>query len=91
MLYVFSFYSKFPDEVYELKEQLGDALKKVNEKDSAISALKLENDDIKAAAAILQSSKDDDVNELRRKFQEEAASLHHIMKGTRMIKPCPCT
>ena len=46
-----------------------------------LEQLKIEVDDIKTAAAISEGSKQDEVELIRRKCQEEIASLQHIMAG----------
>jgi len=42
-------------------------------------------DDIKTIAAISEVGKEDDIDRVERKYQEEVASLQQILKGLRFI------
>jgi hypothetical protein len=46
-----------------------------------LDKLRVEVGDIKAAVALTESGRQDDVFEMERKYQEEISSLQHIMDG----------
>ena len=75
----------FADEVNDIKETLTAAQNQTKDLQDEIGRLKTENDDIKTAAAISEASKEDDIEVIQRKCQEELASLQHIMKGNRIV------
>ena len=65
-------------------EKVLEDVKKEKEKlQEELDKLKIELDDLKTATAISEATKQEEVENMRRKCQEEIASLQHIMKGER--------
>ena len=50
--------------------------------ESELCKLKTEISDFKAATAIAETSREDEMSSLRRKYNEEIASMQHLIKGT---------
>lgn len=73
--------SAYSETLEQAKLQIRAAYKERDELRQQVEHLKVEVDDIKTAAAISEGSKQDEVELIRRKCQEEIASLQHIMAG----------
>ena len=69
------------DEIKELTEQLKESRYSQQQLTDELARLRVELNDIKTATMISESGRQDDVDALKRKYMEEAASLQHIMKG----------
>ena len=65
--------------------------KERDELKQVVEQLRIEIDDIKTVAAISEGSKQDEVELIRRKCQEEIASLQHIMAGEHTFNPSSST
>ena len=48
-----------------------------------LAALQLEAEDMKTAVALVQSHSEQEIYQLKKKYDEEIASLQHIMEGKR--------
>ncbi|XP_064612517.1 rab GTPase-binding effector protein 1-like isoform X2 [Liolophura sinensis] len=67
-------------ELRKEKELHSEAREKVKTLSEQLSLVKDELEGVKTAAAVSEAGKEDEVDEIRRQFQGEVASLQHIMK-----------
>ncbi|KAI8504972.1 growth factor [Branchiostoma belcheri] len=68
------------EELRKEHQKRGEYQQTVDSLQKQVQTLQLEVDDLKTAATILETTKQDEVDEIRRKCQEEIASLQAIMK-----------
>ena len=69
------------EELAAIQNQLKAAQGENEELRKQTSELRQVNEDIQTAMAISEAAKEDEIDAITRKCQEEIASLHHIMKG----------
>ena len=69
------------DELRLVHDSMSEVQNKNTLLEEQVRQLTNEIDEIKTTNAILEFNKDDEVSTIQRKFQEEIASMQHIMKG----------
>ena len=70
------------DELQESKSLLGNMEKERQKLQEMLERVRTEIDDVKTAAAISEASREDEVDDLRRRYMGEINSMQLIMKGT---------
>ena len=69
------------DELRTVREALAESQRQAAELKEKLDTLTTEADVFKTAAAIEEIGREDEMDNMKRKYIEEMASLQHIMKG----------
>ena len=73
--------STYIDELASCENNLKSLKSEKESSESELSKLKTEISDIKTATAIAEAGREDEMSSLRRKYNEEVASMQHLIKG----------